>query len=142
MTVNTTQSRPFYRFEIFKGVCDSNGEIQKARTMGYAYLPEGFKTHTIKLWSLPDTRYYLLQNPIDQGRYSIMSRELNQVPGSQRKYFWNKIGDATVFSKLGVVKLSFDLFADDVYMSLYPMASTQGMQVPDLNFQESESQAA
>lgn len=113
-----------FRFDIFKGVEDSEGKIQKIRSLGSAQLLEGAKTYTVYLKTLLKDVFYVLpeQKRMTRGDYVILTRELSQTPG--RKYFWNNIGECYLLGgqNAGFMKLSFDLFgAEDIYMNLHPI---------------------
>jgi|GEM_PF-1128244 len=113
-----------FRFDIFKGVEDSCGSIQKIRSVGSAQLMEGTKTYTVYLKTLLSDVFYLLpeQKRLTRGDYVILTREMSQTPG--RKYFWNNIGECYLLggANSGMMRLSFDLFgAGDLYMGMHPM---------------------
>jgi hypothetical protein len=113
-----------YRFDIFKGVEDSEGKVQKIRSVGSAQLLEGAKTYTVYLKTLLKDVFFLLpeQKRMTRGDYVILTREPSQTAG--RKYFWNNIGECYLLdgANAGLMRLSFDLFgAEDIYMSLHPI---------------------
>ena len=134
---NSGAKKKMYRFDIFKGVEDANGKIQKIRSMGSAQLMEGSKTYIVYLKALLKDEFFLLpeQKRLTRGDYVILTREDSVTPG--RKYFWNNIGECFVLSGMnaGFMKLSFDLFGgSDIYMNLHPInrdapAETQAEQV-------------
>ncbi|MGZ6311495.1 MAG: hypothetical protein ACXWOH_12740 [Bdellovibrionota bacterium] len=112
-----------YQFDIFKGIKDQAGKILKIKSVGSAYLREGLRTYTVHLKSLLNERYYLLPNnkkTISQADFVILTREPAKTSG--RKYFWNNVGDGEILEGInhGVMHLSWDLFADDIYMVLHP----------------------
>lgn len=121
----TTERREkVHRFDIFKGIEDSDGKIHKLRSMGAALLLEGAKTYTVYLKTLLKDVFYLLpeQKKLTRGDYVILSREVSQTPG--RKYYWNNIGECYLLSgqNSGLMRLSFDLFGvNDIFMSLHPI---------------------
>ncbi len=113
-----------YRFDIFKGVENADGKIQKVRSVGSAQIMEGSKTYTVYLKTLLKDVFYLLpeQKRMTRGDYVLLTREPSQTPG--RKYFWNNVGECYVLGgeNAGFMKLSFDLFgANDIFMNLHPM---------------------
>ena len=111
-----------YRFDVFKGAADSEGRIAKIRSVGVAYHTDGLATYHIKLKTFLSDSFYLLPDE-KSGQYSISTRAPSTLPG--RKYFWHKVGEAKVMggTNSGTLKLSFDLFADSLYMNLYPKDS-------------------
>ncbi len=115
-----------YRFDIFKGAVGPEGKIEKERSVGIAYHAEGFATYDVRLKTFLSDNFYLLPEETS-GRYSISTRGPSTFPG--RKYFWHKVGDAVVLSgqNAGLMKLSFDLFTDGIYMNLYPKDSFEAM---------------
>lgn len=118
-----------YRFDIFKGVEDSEGKVQKIRSIGSAVLLEGAKTYTVYLKTLLKDVFYLLpeQKRMTCGDYVILTREPSQTTG--RKYFWNNVGECYLLrdKNAGLMRLSFDLFgAEDIYMSLHPINRGDG----------------
>lgn len=104
----------FYRFQVFV-----NGN-EKKDTVGMAWLKEGQKIYTIKLWTLLSEKFFLLPSKEDQSKYLIMTREPVKTTKSKKKYHWNIVGNAKANPAKGVVELSFDLFEKKVFMSIYP----------------------
>lgn len=126
---SSSELRPkTYRFDIFKGMEDSNGKVQKIRSIGSAHLMEGSKTYSVYLKTLLKDVFYLLpeQKRLTRGDYVILTREPSQMLG--RKYFWNNIGECYILTdqNAGLMKLSFDLFgANDLFMNLCPQKATE-----------------
>ena len=113
-----------YRFDIFKGVEDSTGKVQKIRSLGAAQLMEGTRTYTVYLKPLLKDVFYLMpeEKKLTRGDYVILTREPS--PNPPRKYYWNNIGEGFILSGVnsGLMRLEWDLFgAGDIYMSLSPM---------------------
>ena len=110
-----------YRFDIFKGVPDSEGKIQKIKSVGSAYLREGLRTYTVHLKTFLQDAFYLLQNTRNEGPdFVLLSREPSKREG--KKYHWNNCGEANVMPgvNMEIMKLEFDLFGEDIYMTLTP----------------------
>lgn len=116
-----------YRFDIFKGSQTEGGKISKIRSIGNAYVKEGHRTYIVTLKSLLNERFYLMPNskPEIKADYLILTREPAQ--NIARKYFWNSVGEGRMLdgSNHGLMKLSWDILADHIYMCLHPI-QTQG----------------
>ena len=119
-----------YRFDIFKGTQDENGKVTKVRSVGSAYIREGYKTYTVSLKTFLKDRFYLLPNGKSESYmdYVILTREpaLNLA----RKYFWNSVGAGHILDGVnhGLMKLSWDVLAGDLYMSLHPIQAQEPIQ--------------
>lgn len=129
--LNKIESNTFFRFSLFLGETNANQKVQKKKTIGMAYLKEGYNTYTLRLWTFIDTRFYLIQNKTDASKYLVLTRELNKTPNAKSKYFWNIIGNGQSDTLSGVLKLNFDLFDRPIYMNLFPEASPGGSHSPD-----------
>ena len=116
-----------YRFDIFKGTHDSNGKIQKTKSIGAAYLRDGIKTYTVVLRTFLKDKFYLLPNskPESKSDFVILTREPAQNIG--RKYFWNNVGQGLLLEGInhGLMELSWDVLADGVYMNVHPVNVTE-----------------
>lgn len=121
-----TESK-FYRFQLF--VKDNGAE----NSVGMAYLKEGTKTYTLRLWTFLDIKFYLLPTQDDPTKYLIMTRELKNIKNSKNKYFWNIVGHGKARSMDGVLELNFDLLSKTIFMNLFPepTATPYGLPVPD-----------
>lgn len=113
-----------YRFDIFKGVKDAEGRIQKVKSIGAAQLFEGCHTYSVYLKTFTTQVFYLMApNPErSQTNYVLMTREASKSP--KQKFFWNNVGDAKVLSgaNAGLMLLNWDLLGrEDLYLNLYPM---------------------
>jgi hypothetical protein len=114
-----------YRFEIFKGVKTESGKIERIRSMGQATLRDGFNTYILQLKTLLEDRFYMLpcKEPQDKADFVILSRENARTSG--KKYFWNVVGEGRALQapNHGLIELKWDLFGEDVYMSIHPKKS-------------------
>jgi len=108
------QKPQFYRFQVFV-----NGS-EKKNKIGMAWLKEGQKIYTIKLWTFLSGKFFLLPSKEDQTKYLIMTRETVKAEKSKKKYHWNIVGNAKANPANGVIELYFDLFGKTIYMSIYP----------------------
>ncbi|NBU21490.1 hypothetical protein EBS43_08830 [bacterium] len=112
-----------YRFDIFKGTQEADGKIRKVRSVGGAYVREGLQTYTISLKTFLNDKFYLLPNTKPENRmdYVILTREPAQ--NINRKYFWHSVGEGHFLEGVnhGLMKLSWDVLGDDLYMSLHPV---------------------
>lgn len=110
-----------YRFDVFKGVADLSGRIQKVKPVGVAYLREGMQTYTLHLKTFLENTFYLLKNSKPVGSdFVILTREF--AKHGPRKYHWNNCGEGTVLPGINsdLIKLDWDLFGEDIYMTVNP----------------------
>ena len=117
-----TKEITVYRFDVFKGVADATGKIQKVKSVGVAYLREGMQTYTLHLKSFLEDTFYLLKNSRPTGPdFVILTREL--AKRGNRKYHWNNCGDGTIQEgpNTDLLKLEWDLFCEDIYMTVNPV---------------------
>lgn len=116
-----------YRFDLFKGIPDASGKIQKARSVGSAYLREGLKTYTVYLKTFLKDPFYLLANPGENAGpdFSVLTREPSKNP--RRKYFWHHVGEGRILGSEnpGIARISFDMLGSEIYMNLYPVKVTE-----------------
>ena len=111
-----------YRFDVFKGVTDAGGKVEKVCSLGHSTLYEGSTTYSVYLRTLLKDLFYLLPEQ-DVGRpfdFVILTREPSNLPG--RKYFWNRVGTAKLLSdqNAGIMKLEFDLFGNvEIYLNFH-----------------------
>jgi hypothetical protein len=116
-----------YRFDIFKGAPDENGKIIKVKSLGSAYLKEGQRTYSVNLKTFLNQPFYLLPNskPELPADYVILTRE--DAKHISRKYFWNNIGEGFILDGInhGVMKLTWDLLVDNIYMCLHPISGRE-----------------
>ena len=129
----------FTRFQVFQGKRNVQGKIEKTKTIGMSYHMEGQDNYTMRLWTFVESRFYLLPNHKQSGRYLVMTREPNKNPNAKSKYFWNIVGSGAVDSAAGVIELEFDLFDKPVYMNIFPEAQAHSISFADF---ESELSAA
>ena len=121
------QEPQFYRFQIFV-----NGN-EKKDIVGMAWLKEGQRIYTIKLWTFLAEKFFLLPSKEDQAKYLIMTREPVKAEKSKKKYHWNIVGNAKANPVNGVIELNFDLIGKTAYMSIYPDESKSDLtqRIPD-----------
>jgi hypothetical protein len=111
----------FYRFQVYTGTLDDNGAVKKEKSVGFATLKEGQDMYSVKLWTFPQEKYYLIPTKDDPTKILIMTREEKKVPSqNNRKYNWSIVGNGTVISQKGVAFLDFDLLPLSIFMSIYP----------------------
>lgn len=111
-----------YRFDVFKGIVNGVGKVEKVCTVGHSTLYEGSTTYSIYLKTLLKDQFYLLPEQ-DMARpydFVILTRELSSLPG--KKYFWNRVGTAKLLSEqnAGIMKIEFDLFSSaELYLNFH-----------------------
>ncbi len=121
-----------YRFDVFKGAADATGKIQKVKSVGVAYLREGMQTYTLHLKSFLEDTFYLLKNSRATGPdFVILTRE--HAKRGNRKYHWNNCGEGLVQegSNTDLLKLEWDLFGEDIYMTVKPIHAQEIATGPD-----------
>lgn len=121
------QEPQFYRFPVF---VDGN---EKKNIVGMAWLKEGQRIYTIKLWTFLSEKFFLLPSKEDQAKYLIMTREPVKSEKSKKKYHWNIVGNAKANPASSVIELNFDLLGKTTYMSIYPdeSKSETSSRIPD-----------
>lgn len=113
-----------FRFDIFKGVESPEGKVVKVRSVGSAYLREGFKTYCMSLKTFLKDEFYLLPSNQEgqEADFVILTRE--PAMHLKRKYFWNSVGEGRAMEGVnsGLLKLSWDVLGSDFYMSFHPLS--------------------
>ncbi len=75
-----------------------------------------------------EDRFYLLPDLKEEsaGNYVIFTREIAR--NIRKKYFWNTVGEGKIMdgANHGLMKLSWDVLADGLYMSMYPIYAGEG----------------
>lgn len=100
------------------------GKVTKVKSVGAAYVREGLSTYTLHLKTLLKDTFYLLQNTKSPSPdFVILTREPAQ--NMNRKYFWNNVGEGNILSGQGILKLKWDVFADELYMKIDPISVTE-----------------
>ena len=116
-------SAPVLRFDIFRGVAQSDGAIVKIKSVGVALLREPSSTYTLLLNMFVNDAFYLVpaRKSETSAEYVIMTR--SHSPNPKKRYIWRAVGEAHLIEneRGGAFKLSWDLFpGSDIYMSLHP----------------------
>ena len=126
-TIKANAERTIFRFDIFKGVKDHTGRIQKMKSVGYALITEGAHTYTIHLKTLLKDQFYMLPERTHPDRYNfvLLTREDSFREG--RKYFWNNVGEAKLLEgdNRDLLQLNWDMLgANDIYLNTIPVKKT------------------
>lgn len=140
--INANSERTVFRFDLFKGEIDSNGKVQKLKSVGHAQINEGASTYTIHLKSFLKDQFFMLPERTHTDRYDfvILTREDSYREG--RKYFWNNVGEAKLLEgeNRDLLQMRWDMLgAGDIYLNTVPTKKTMAA-VP--NSELSESRAA
>lgn len=125
------EPKKYYRFQVFQGEETNAGKVQKAKSVGMAYLKDGQQMFTVRLWMFLGERFYLIPNKNDSSRYLVMTREPNRNPLAKNKYFWNIVGNGVVDSAQGVIRIDFDLLEKAIYMNIHPESSASSVHLPE-----------
>ena len=122
-----------YRFKLMQGNVTSDRTFEKTKTVGMAYLSNGTRTYSLKLWMLLKDRFFLVPRRNDQSRFLVLTREANRNPSAKNRSFSNIVGNGQAFPALGVVRIDFDLLDKPIYMSIHPESFPQSsrMQEPE-----------
>ena len=131
-TQNTVSNQSdFFRFQVVQGQTTNEGKFEKTKSVGMAYLKVSQSTYTLRLWTMLNDRFYMIPNRNDTSKYLILTRELNKNPSAKNKYFWNIVGNGQANSKLGYIRVEFDLFEKPVYISIFPESSAHSASLPE-----------
>ena len=127
-TGDELDNKKLYRFDVFKGMPDHNGKIEKTRSVGYGSIVEGYRTCRIRLKCFLNEEYFLIadRKNLNGPEFALLTREYSQIPG--KKYFWNTVGTGALLcdQNVGLVRLSWDVFgSDDIYIDLTPLSDDQ-----------------
>ena len=120
---NTNQNQ-FHYFQAFTGSLNPDGEVEKEKSVGFASIREGQVNYTLKLWTFPGERYFLIPSRDDSKKLLIMTREPVRKPDplTNRKYNWSIVGNADIHKEKGFAMLEFDLLSKPVFMNIEPNA--------------------
>ena len=111
----------FTQYQVFTHI---NG---KKKSLGIAWLMEGHKTFTIKLFSFMNEKYFLLPTREDSTKYLFMTREPTKSAKTKGKYHWNVIGNGIANTENSLVEINFDLLGVKLCMSLKPEEPKQSL---------------
>jgi hypothetical protein len=118
----------FYRFPL-----SVENEDGKPVPVGVAFHREGHRVWSLKLWTFPTLKFFLMRDKEDPSVILIFTREeRRQLKAGKGKYYWNLIGRGASDVKAELVRLNFDLFEKTVLMSLYPTET----HAPPIEFDE------
>ncbi len=130
-TNQQSKQSQYYRFQVLQPRTKNDGNHDKPRSVGMAYLKEGQNTFTLRLWMLLNEKFYVIANKNDPSRYLVLTREPNKNPLGKNKYFWNIVGNGKADTASGHIRLEFDLFEKPIFMSLYPESSANSVTLPE-----------
>jgi len=119
-----------HRFVLSQGVVTQDKGFQWERNIGMAYLREGGNIYTLKLWTLLSERFYLAPKRKDPEGFFILSSKENTSPKNKNKFIWNVIGNGKIDAPIGYIRMKFDLFPDEVFLSLHPEHKVIGKNLP------------
>jgi hypothetical protein len=131
---NSQTNDLFYRFQVYQASPNEEGRLVRTKSIGMAYMKECQQTITLRLWTFVTERFYLILNQKDASKYLVMTREPNKNPNAKNKYFWNIVGNGSIDSANGIVKIDLDLFEKSFYMNLYPEASAHSSVMAEPDF--------
>ncbi len=123
-----------YRFKLMQGNVTTDGTFEKTKTVGMAYLTDGTRSYSLKLWMLLKDRFYLVPRRKDQTQFLVLTRETNRNPSAKNRSFSNIVGNGQALPALGVVRIDFDLLDKPIYMSMFPesFSHSSRMQEPEV----------
>jgi hypothetical protein len=111
----------YYRFKAFVVADEDNLASSNRHSVGMAYMRDSVDLWTLKLWTFPESRFYLLPDKNIPSRMIIFTRELKKdKDAGSGKYFWNRVGSAAAIPSKDIIRLDFDLFGRPVFLSIFP----------------------
>lgn len=132
---NSPSKRPqIYRFRVMQGNLGPEGQFEKAKVVGMAYLLEGQRTYAMKLWTFVKERFYVKPLMSDSSRFTVVTRERSHTLAGDAKQMSNIVGNGKALAASGVIRIELDLFEKPLYMSIYPedYAHTVAMPKPEV----------
>ena len=122
--MESTNQNQFHHFQVFTGFLSPDGGVEKDKSVGFASIREGQVNYTLKLWTFPGEKYFLIPSRDDSKKLLIMTREpvKKQDPPTNRKYNWSIVGNADIHKEKGFAMLEFDLLSKPVFMNIEPNA--------------------
>ena len=124
---NNQIERKKFTFEIFKGKELTDGSVKAMSRMGQATLYEGAATYNLYLSTFITDEgriiYYMLpdNDPNKPYDFVLLTRQNSHKP--ERKYYWQKVGQAYKHTNNGdpILRLDWDLFkTENIFMRLTP----------------------
>ncbi len=117
---NTNQNQ-FDYFQVFTGSFDPDGGVKREKSVGYASMRQGHNMYSLKFWTFPNEKYYLLPSRHNPMKLSIMTRQEkspHSITKTRGKYDWRIVGNADVCEEKGFAILEFDLLSKPIFMSM------------------------
>lgn len=108
------------QFEVLKGKINSDGKFVKERVAGLAFLREGKLQYKLKVFSQLSNRLYLVPDEEATDQYKVLVRDEVQNRKGKPKVYWCEVGEGRVLTSLGLIELRVDLWAEPLYMSIFP----------------------
>lgn len=115
---NTMRRRT--QFEVLKGTINSEGKFVKERLAGLAFLREGKLQYKLKVFPQLGNRFYIMPDEETADRYKVLVRDEVQNRKGKPKIYWCEVGEGRVLTSLGLIELTVDLWAEPLYMSIFP----------------------
>lgn len=110
------EAKPYFKFQAFIG---EQGQ-KTQRTVGMAFMKDDHSSYCLKLWSFMNERFYIVPKKSSSKEFSIMTREVNQLPNPRTQFHWNIVGNASTTEDNLLLALNFDLFEKTIFMNLIP----------------------
>ena len=85
---NVIPIRKSEKFGVYTGEITSSGEVIEGESVGVAYLKTGSKKFRLKLFTHPNTQYFILPDDNDDTKYVVLSLEEYQLPTGEMKSSW------------------------------------------------------
>ena len=119
----TASKRPReWRFDVFKGVSQGNGNVKKIKTVGCAILRSGFTTYRLHLDTFLKDVFHLVpaERRLTSAEFVIMTRAKTTRPG--KKFIWRVVGEGRLVSEHpSTLHLTWDLLGvSDIFMTFVP----------------------
>lgn len=103
-----------------QGNLSPDGQFEKTKIVGMAYLLEGQRTYAVKLWTFVKERFYVKPLMSDSSRFTVVTRERNHTMGGDSRLMSNIVGNGKALAASGVIRVELDLFEKPLFMSIHP----------------------
>lgn len=118
---NVIPIRKSEKFGVYTGVITSSGEVIEGESIGVAYLKTGSKKFRLKLFTHPNTQYFIIPDDNDDTKYVVLSLEEYQLPTGEMKSSWYRIGEGKLAGSF--IALRIQLIPENIFLCLFPEKS-------------------
>ena len=136
-TTDYKTERKKHTFEIFKGQEDQSGKVTSKSRMGRATLYEGASTYNLYISTFMSEEskivFHMLPDNDPNRPYDFVLLTRQKSIRSERKYHWQKVGQAYKYDNQGesIIRLDWDFFqTENIFMNLTPLEDTVQQPAP------------